>query len=341
MPSAALSPGFHWYTKYRLALARTHNTLGKFPSGTTRAPFRNCRTAFGTRNNLPMRLFAVSILSLAAVWAECMQAPLMWIPRDPAADALYRFEQDGKAGYIDQSGHIVIAPRSDLVAGAEFHHGLAPLRGQPGRSLDRGGNIVPTPTGAKAEQPQPPVHFSEQGACRPAGECGLKLGCDFTLLDPDGRALSTSVYQNALPFHEGFSAVQKNGLWGFIDETGKALVTPRFADARSFSGGFARVRLTEDGSWGYIDHAGKMAIAPWFEYADDFAEGLALVGNSDDGFWYIRRDGAEAFPNRFILGTRFFKGLAHVQLLDPEGGEEEIFAYIDKAGHTVFSYRRH
>jgi WG containing repeat len=283
-----------------------------------------------------MRLFSLWLLTLASIYAECIQAPLMWIPRDPSADALYRFEQDGKAGYIDQSGRIVIIPRSDLAPNAEFHQGLTPLRGQPGRFLDVQGNIVTTPPTANVEETHPRIQFMEQGVCRPAGECGLKLGCDFTLPGTGAK----EVYQNALPFHEGLAAVEQHGLWGFIDETGKVIAPPRFADARSFSGGLARVRLAQDGSWGYLDRSGKIAIAPWFEYADDFAEGLALVGNSDDGFSYIRRDGAEAFPNRFILATRFFKGLAHVQLLDPDGGEDEIFAYIDRSGHTVFSYRR-
>jgi hypothetical protein len=287
-----------------------------------------------------MRLFALSLLGITSLFAECVQPPLLWIPRDTGADALYRFEQAGKAGYIDQTGHVVVAPRPDIAPGAEFHQGVAPLRGQPGRFLDLKGDVVNTAPARKSEEPQPRVQFTEQGVCRPAAECGLKLGCDFSLATKEGKALSTEVYQNALPFHEGLAAVQQHGKWGFIDEAGKTVVALRFADARSFFGGLARVRLTEDGSWGYLDHTGKMAIPPWFEYADDFADGLALVGNSDDGFWYIKVDGAEAFPNRFILATHFFKGLAHVQLLDPEGGEEEIFAYIDKAGHTVFSYRR-
>ena len=286
-----------------------------------------------------MRLLALWLLSWVVLWGECAPASLLWIPRDPAADALYRFEQNGKAGYIDQSGKVVIPPRSDLAPGAEFRQGVAPLKGQAGRFLDRKGNVVAMPPPVQSSDSEPQVRFNEQGACRQVGECGLKLGCDFTLVNGDGRKLSNEVYQNALPFHEGLAAVEKRGQWGFIDETGKVVVPLHFADARSFSGGLARVRLTDEGSWAYIDHSGKMAIAPWFEFADDFVEGLALVGNSDDGFWYIRPDGSEAFPNRFILATRFFKGLAHVQLLDSDGDEEDLFAYIDKAGHSVFSYR--
>ncbi len=286
-----------------------------------------------------MRLFALWLLMGATLWGECAPASLLWIPRDPAVDPLYRFEQDGKAGYIDQSGNVVIPLRSDLALGAEFRQGVAPLRGQSGRFLDRKGNIVAMPPPPPAAESAPSVRFNEQGACRALGECGLKLGCDFTLVSAGGRTLSNEVYQNALPFHEGLAAVEKRGQWGFIDETGKVVVPPRFADARSFSGGLARVRLTDEGSWAYLDHSGKIAIAPWFEFADDFVEGLALVGNSDDGFWYIRPDGSEAFSNRFLLATRFFKGLAHVQLLDPDGDEEDLFAYIDKAGHSVFTYR--
>ena len=287
-----------------------------------------------------MRLFALSLFSCGALWAECVAIPLMWIPHDAGADALYRFEQDGKAGYIDQSGAVIIPPRSDLAAGAEFHQGLVPLKGQSGRFLDRKGNVVATPPAQKSDAAAPKARFIERGVCNPLGECGLKLGCDFTLAGVDGKPASNETYQNALPFHEGLAAVEKHGKWGFIDETGNLVAAFRFAEARSFSGGLARVRLTDEGSWAFINRSGKMAIAPWFEYADDFGEGLALVGNSDDGFWYIRPDGSEAFPNRFILASRFFKGLAHVKLLDPDGNEEDLFGYIDRTGHSVFTYHR-
>jgi WG containing repeat len=293
-----------------------------------------------------MRMLALAVFcwtalgTLTGMRAECVPASLLWIPRDPGADALYRFEQEGKAGYIDQSGRVVIEPRSDLAAGAEFRHGLAPLKGQSGRFLDIQGNVVGSAPVVRSTEAPLSVHFSEQGACRPLGECGLKLGCDFALVDRSGHALTSEVYQNALAFHEGLAAVEKQGRWGYVDEAGQVIVPLRFADARSFAGGLARVRLTEDGSWGYIDRLGKMAIAPWFEFADDFAEGLALVGNSDDGFWYIRPDGGEAFGDRFLLATRFFKGVAHVQLLDPDSDDDDTFAYIDQSGRKVFTYRR-
>src|SRR6266699_1363297 len=50
----------------------------------------------------------------------------IWMIRSKSADPLYRFIRDGKAGYIDRDGKIIIEPKLDFFSNkdGEFHDGL-------------------------------------------------------------------------------------------------------------------------------------------------------------------------------------------------------------------------
>lgn len=54
----------------------------------------------------------------------------------------------------------------------------------------------------------------------------------------------------------------------------------RIEMAHNFSEGLALVRL-HDGKYGYVDESGKRVIPPRYDFASDFSDGLAIVGLSD------------------------------------------------------------
>jgi hypothetical protein len=62
----------------------------------------------------------------ATVAFGCSADYLIWIPRSKSADPLYRFVKNGKAGYIDRSGRVVIPPKLEPYGnyGSEFHDGV-------------------------------------------------------------------------------------------------------------------------------------------------------------------------------------------------------------------------
>ncbi len=59
------------------------------------------------------------------------------------------------------------------------------------------------------------------------------------------------------------------------------LVEPAYEDAGSFSEGLAAVK--KDGKWGYIDETGEAVIDFRYDYAGRFSEGLAFVMRQDYG----------------------------------------------------------
>jgi hypothetical protein len=56
--------------------------------------------------------------------------------------------------------------------------------------------------------------------------------------------------------------VQAGAKFGYIDETGRVTIPPKFGGASRFSEGLAAVQVSDpvQGKWGYIDQAGRFAI---------------------------------------------------------------------------------
>src|SRR3954471_1455371 len=77
-------------------------------------------------------------------------------------------------------------------------------------------------------------------------------------------------------------AFERNGKVGFIDPSGKIVVSPVIVAAiesvGDFSNGLARV---ED--QGYIDETGRFVIKRHFLSPQDFSDGVALVSEKDSG----------------------------------------------------------
>ncbi|MFB3890556.1 MAG: WG repeat-containing protein [Phycisphaerae bacterium] len=136
--------------------------------------------------------------------------------------------------------------------------------------------------------------------------------------------------------------VKKDGLYGFIDATGKIVIEPKFpmtnkppCSIDSFSDGMARV-MVETNKWGYIDRTGKFAIEPQFEYCDRFVDGLAPVRDRHiRKFGYIDRTGRMVISAQFDAAWPFSEGLAMYQVAREGGERQNKFGFIDHKGNIV------
>lgn len=175
----------------------------------------------------------------------------------------YAWDGNGKCGFIDTTGKVVIGCQYDGVS--DFSEGLAWVeKDDKCGYIDRTGKVV------------------------------IPLEYDIIALYADTEGHETLCGQ----FRDGLAYVAKNGKFGYIDQTGKVVVPFQYAPhqnednewfdqqpAYDFSQGFARI--WKDGKYGFIDTTGKEVFPCQFEEAEDFSEGLALV----------RRDGKYGFIN--------------------------------------------
>ncbi len=123
--------------------------------------------------------------------------------------------------------------------------------------------------------------------CRGGAVLAQKDGT-YYLLNTKGQKISNSAYDDAKPFYsDEAAAVRKAGKWIFVDGKGKESNFGDYDDARSFSNGFAAV--CRSGRWGYINSSGKLVISYTFSDAGAFnSKGTAFV-KTDSGKWQLLR----------------------------------------------------
>jgi len=126
--------------------------------------------------------------------------------------------------------------------------------------------------------------------------------------------------------------INENGLFGFIDETGRVIIDYKYYYAEPFSDGLALVK--GDKGYGYINKQGKMCITGNFDVACSFSDGLAKVsdkGEDNNNYYYIDTNGKIAFETKYYDAESFSNGMAMVA---NTRGEGEI-GFINTKGELV------
>lgn len=221
------------------------------------------------------------------------------------SDGIGAVVKDGKWGYADVSGNVVIPVQFEYAG--DFESGMARVRlGGKYYFIDRKGQrITPRFEGA--------FDFSEELA---AVEVGDKIG----YVRRDGTFVLPPTHQGAsgVDFSEGLVAVRIEGKVGFMDTSGSIVVKPSYDDAYPFSEGLAPV--TAGGKWGYVDQSGKLVVPLQYRIAHMFIEGVASVQLSENEKWgYIDKTGAFALAPIYDAAMPFCAGVAQVETFHPIG----------------------
>ncbi len=224
---------------------------------------------------------------------------------------LFPIIQDGKIGYINRKGEIVIQPqfvRTSLDFLTYFSEGLAAVCIEPGKCgyIDEAGKYVINPqfqdvndfseglaavwvegklgyidrTGKFVINPQFELSKGHRGdgfiIDFSEGLASIKIGDKMGFIDKSGKIVINPQFDLAFPFSESIAAVVIDNKGGFIDKEGKIIINPQFDEVRPFINGLAVVKIGEQ--FGYIDKTGKIVVNPQFDYALPFSkEGLAFV----------------------------------------------------------------
>ena len=250
------------------------------------------------------RLFAASVILFVGLLLSSCSSILSPFAKTKESPTLYPIMQNGKFGYINAKGEIVIQPQfaqswffSDGLAVAcldwgkcgyidetgkfainpqfqfatRFSEGLAAVQlGDKMGFIDKTGKFVINP------------QFEASGILMGAfssfseGFALINIGGKYGFIDRMGKIAINPQFESAMPFFEGLTAVRMGGKWGFADKEGKIVINPQFESATPFVNGLAAIQMGKQ--WGYIDKTGKIIINPQFDFAAPFSsEGIALV----------------------------------------------------------------
>jgi len=188
-------------------------------------------------------------------------------------DALRPVEENGRWGFADATGKLVITPR--YFAAKTFHGGYA---------------LVVT------RKPWTPLG-DESGEFRLA---------QVTWVDSAGRQIRRSLsVRRASSFSDGLASVVPDAVMtlkggcakgGYIDTKGQWAIKPQFDGLSDFSEGLAAVNLGANcgmgGRWGYIDKNGNAVIPFRFLSAGQFQNGRACVWEERGKGEVIDRNGS-------------------------------------------------
>lgn len=279
------------------------------------------------------RSVAVLLLAgLAAVPCTTVSAPALWVKPLGSHSKLFPFERNGKVGFIDHTGRIVIPAtiQARIDGVGDFNEGLARIETQ--------GYINENGAWAIRAQSIWLNDFSDGLASfipDPRSE-DLRDG----YLDRTGREVFAVGRGRGGPFSEGLApfygdgqpgeiASRRNGPYrdpepvGFIDKTGTIVIAPVFAEAGPFIQGLARAAL--DGPCYRVtpenDHHGSPATgnATSCGGAPPAALGPCAVG-------FIDRNGDFAIPARFEAARDFSEDFAAVR-------SQARWGYISRDGN--------
>jgi hypothetical protein len=293
------------------------------------------------------------------------------MPKAPGAQLLKVADRQGRFGFIDRTGKIVIGfnrlPKG-IVDVSDFSEGLASfaLPRPPGEVaslavgyIDETGRVVIAPgfflgwpfrkghalvgtiEGQRIINRQGQIVEFDKNLLSEFSE-GL-AAIEGGFIDQTGKQV-ISGYQVTENFSEGLAAAatSRGAKFGFINHKGEYVIPPTFEPRRDqhmfpiglahFSEGLASVKVGQ--LWGYIDKKGKYAIPPQFYQAEDFSNGLAYVVTSGKR-GYIDQSGQwSIIAKDWSLSYGGFKeGLA------PVGFNQGKIGYIDRAGKIVIPPR--
>ena len=158
---------------------------------------------------------------------------------------LAQVKKDGKWGFVDTSGQIIVIPQFDWVW--SFSEGFAMVqKDRKWGLIDISGQIVVTP------QFDAVWDFSKGFAL--VYKDG-KLG----FVDTSGQIVVAPQFDDVKDFFQGLAPIKKDGKWGFVDTSGQIVIAPQFEEVRgSFKNGTATV--TRFGEWFPINKKGEMVV---------------------------------------------------------------------------------
>ena len=203
-------------------------------------------------------------------------------------EGLAAFKRDGKAGFIDVTGKVVIEPQWDEAR--DFSESLAAVK-QNGLVgfIDKSGKPVIKPHWEMVDD-----FHDVLAAVKENGKCGF--------IDKTGKVVIKTEWDDAMVFRDGYAVVSRgNNKWGAIDKQGKLVIPLEWETlfpcslslepAPQYDGAREVVRPPNE-KRACVDSKGKLVTDPSFEKIGGFSHRLDPMNK---GEWWGLIDATKRF----------------------------------------------
>lgn len=272
------------------------------------------------------------------------------------SDGLAAVEKDGKWGYVDEKGNLIIQYKYEKAS--DFSSGYAIVEENEKKGIiDASGKWQKT------------LDIEEYGELS-EDRVAVKNEEKYVFVDLEGKPITNFEYEDYNIFYDGLAAVQVDEKWGFINKDGEIVIDCVFSEVGYFYNDIANVKFED--KWGFIDKNGNVIIDFQYEYSyvstfneNDVAfafdnhlnfgfinkKGELIIGNlepsiadiemsyifSDDRFiticvndkWgVIDRNGNEIIPCEYEYSISYYEDRAIVE-------KDDQFACFDELGNII------
>ncbi|MDM1533860.1 WG repeat-containing protein [Myroides marinus] len=222
------------------------------------------------------------------------------------AQELALFKQNGKIGFINKKGEVVIKPVFNK--GTSFSEGLAAVAysGKDYGYINTSGEFVIQP------------NFKGANEFRGGIAIVTKEGI-HSYIDRDGRKVRIAGADKLYEFTpEGVAIYKSNTKVGLIDAKGQVVVEPKYDVIRPFVNGYAKVAVNK--CWGIIDTKGSEVIPTKYEE----------IGNYIDGYAWAKYKGAFG-----VIYNEEFKAIEGADKIQDIVNPNRVIARIGKTWGLV------
>ncbi|MEX1003244.1 MAG: WG repeat-containing protein [Crocinitomicaceae bacterium] len=182
-----------------------------------------------------------------------------------ADKVFYPFKANGKWGFIDRTGEVLVDAKFEAVEA--FEEGLAVVKsgGQYGY-LNKLGEVV---IATKFDDALP---FQE-------GRAVIDVGGLLGMIDRNGDFVVDPNYEDLGNLSDGLAYFLKDSLYGYFDEKGKIRLKPQYTEAYDFDN--MRAIVSKNDYYGLIDAYGTSIMAFKYEVLYPFWDSMYIVQLND------------------------------------------------------------
>lgn len=289
-------------------------------------------------------------------------------PAKPVYKRLYTVFQNGKVGFIDEKGTLLI--KSAYKRATYFKEGFAIV------SFDDDKRFYINEAGRKLNAPEfeeawmfsdglaavrikgkwgyidrkgklaiPAKFDAADSFCGGRAVAAVKVGdaLKFGFIDKTGKFVVEPTHHYISGFADGIAQFSNDikytqkptyflqdgpATFGLMDSNGKVIVEPKYSTIFTFYDGLAQTTYQE--KWGFIDKKGAWQENFRGYVTRNFSEGMAGAYTPEDGYGYINKKGEFVIKPEFTEVKEFSGGLAPVR-------KDKTWGFIDKTGKLVIS----
>jgi hypothetical protein len=236
---------------------------------------------------------------------------------------LIPYVQNGKYGFFDMEGKIVINPQFEYATVFRENLALVKTTGENGKwgYIDNTGKFVIN------------ANYIDATVFKNGLAWVVSENSAPTAIEKNGEIKFVLKQANRVHlFSDDLAAFSvkdsvSNENWGFVDKSGVQIINPQFREVGDFSGNLCAVK-NKDGKWGYIDKSGKIVINYQFDNVEKFIDGKAIV-------YLDNKAGVIDNEGKYIINPQFSDAIADKKLILIS--QDKKFGWCDEDGKFVIN----